>query len=93
MRKFTYRILAFATALAGGKVARKLTMKFRTRMDANLDPTSREARWVPVLTAAAIQAAIEAMVRASAKRGSAAAVAKATGEWPIVEQKAATAAT
>jgi Protein of unknown function (DUF4235) len=93
MRTFAYRILAFATALAGGRLARALTTKFRTRVDANLDPTAREARWVPVLTAAAIQAAIEATVRASAKRGSAAAVAKATGEWPAVEEKAATAAT
>jgi hypothetical protein len=93
MPKFLYRLLAFITALAGGKLARRLTTKFRTRVDADLDPTSREARWVPVLTAAAIQAAIEALVRAGAKRGSAAAVAKATGEWPIVEEKAVTAAT
>jgi hypothetical protein len=93
MRKFAYKMLAFATALLGGMAARKLMVHFRKRMDADLDPTSREARWVPVLTAAAVEAAIEAAVRASAKRGSAAAVAKATGEWPVVEQKAATAAT
>jgi hypothetical protein len=91
MRKLSYKILAILTATVGGKAAQKLTTKARTRVNPDLDPTSREARWVPVLAAAALSAAIEAVVRAGAKRGSAATVAKVTGEWPV-EQKAATAA-
>jgi hypothetical protein len=91
MSKLSYKILAIVTALVGARAARKLTTNLRDRVNPNLDPTSRQARWVPVLAAAALQAAIEAMVRASAKRGSAATVAKITGEWPA-EDKAATAA-
>jgi len=91
MRKVTYRILAIVSTTVSVMTARKLTTKFRNRLDPDLDPTSREARWAPVLAAAALQAALEGTIRAAAKRGTAATVAKIGGEWPV-EQKAATAA-
>jgi uncharacterized protein DUF4235 len=92
MRKLTYRILAIVSTTVGVMSARKLTTKFRNRLEPDLDPTSREARWAPVLVAAALQAAIEGTIRAAAKRGTAATVAKVSGDWPVQPKEAASAA-
>ncbi|MFI7075516.1 DUF4235 domain-containing protein [Micromonospora sediminicola] len=44
--------------------------------------TDEDRGWVEVLTAAALQGAIFALVKAAVERAGAAGVRKATGQWP-----------
>jgi hypothetical protein len=48
------------------------------------DPTRD---WAEVLLAAALQGAIYAFVRAAVDRAAAAGVARATGDWPVLDRK------
>jgi hypothetical protein len=49
-------------------------------------PTQRDASWVSVLSAAFLEGAIYAVVKAAAQRGSAQAFEHSTGVWPGEKQ-------
>ena len=85
MKKLLYKPLSLAFGVAGGILAGivfKQVWKVVAGEEDAPDATSEEYSWAEVLTAAALQGAIFAVVKAAVDRGGAAGVRKLTGEWP-----------
>ena len=85
MKKLLYKPLSLAFGVAGGILAGivfKQVWKVVAGEDEAPQATSEEYSWAEVLTAAALQGAIFAVVKAAVDRGGAAGVRKLTGEWP-----------
>jgi hypothetical protein len=82
MAKLLYKPLSLVVGLLGGILARALfkqAWKFVAHEDESPDPTDEDRRWGEVLTAAAMQGAIFAVVKAVTRRGTARAVRTVTG--------------
>ena len=85
MKKMLYKPLSLAAGVAGGILAGMLFKQVWKAVAGEEDApeaTSPEYSWGEVLTAAAIQGAIFAVVKAAVDRGGAVGVRKLTGEWP-----------
>ena len=85
MNKLMYKPFSIAFGVAGGIVAGlvfKQVWKALSGEDETPDATSRDYGWGEVLTAAALQGAIFAVVKAAIDRGGAAGVQRVTGKWP-----------
>ena len=85
MKRMLYKPLSLAFGVAGGILAGivfKQVWKVVAGEDEAPEATSEDYSWGEVLTAAAIQGAIFAVVKAAVDRGGAAGVRKLTGEWP-----------
>ena len=85
MKKLLYKPLSLAFGVAGGILAGivfKQVWKVVAGEEEAPEATSEEYSWAEVLTAAALQGAIFAVVKAAVDRGGAAGVRKLTGDWP-----------
>jgi hypothetical protein len=86
MVKALYKPLSLILGVLGGLMASKvfdLIWNRVARQDgAPPEPDQKEATWMMVLTGAAAQGAIYALVKAAVKRGGAQGVEKAVGTWP-----------
>lgn len=85
VKKVLYKPLSLAFGVAGGVLAGmvfKQVWKVVAGEDEAPDATSEDYGWAEVLTAAALQGAIFAVVKAAVDRGGATGVRKLTGEWP-----------
>lgn len=85
MKKALYKPLSVAFGVAGGilaGIAFKQVWKVVAGEEDAPEATSQDYSWAEVLTAAAIQGAIFAVVKAAVDRGGAVGVRKLTGEWP-----------
>jgi hypothetical protein len=85
MKKVLYKPLSLAFGVAGGVLAGmvfKQVWKVVAGEDDAPEATSQDYGWGEVLTAAALQGAIFAVVKAAVDRGGAQGVRKLTGEWP-----------
>jgi hypothetical protein len=85
MKKLLYKPLSLAFGVAGGVLAGivfKQVWKLVAGEDDAPQATSEDYGWGEVLTAAALQGAIFAVVKAAVDRGGAQGVRKLTGEWP-----------
>jgi hypothetical protein len=85
VRKALYKPFSIAFGVAGGIVAGlvfKQVWKLIAGETEAPEATSQEYSWGEVLTAAAIQGAIFAVVKAAVDRGGAAGVRRLTGDWP-----------
>jgi hypothetical protein len=85
MKKILYKPLSLAFGVAGGLLAGmvfKQVWKVVAGEDDAPEATSQDYGWGEVLTAAALQGAIFAVVKAAVDRGGAQGVRKLTGEWP-----------
>jgi len=85
VKKLLYKPLSLAFGVAGGIVAGavfKQVWKVATGDDDAPDATDQDKGWGEVLTAAAVQGAIFALVKAAIDRGGAEGVRKLTGTWP-----------
>jgi hypothetical protein len=85
VKKLLYKPLSLAFGVAGGILAGivfKQVWKVVAGEEEAPEATSEEYSWAEVLTAAALQGAIFAVVKAAVDRGGAAGVRKLTGEWP-----------
>jgi hypothetical protein len=85
VKKALYKPFSLAFGVAGGILAGivfKQVWKLVAGEDDAPEATSEEYTWAEVLTAAALQGAIFAVVKAAVDRGGAAGVRKLTGEWP-----------
>jgi hypothetical protein len=83
--KLLYKPLSLAFGVAGGIAAGavfKQLWKLATGDDDAPDATDADKGWGEVLTAAAVQGAIFALVKAAVDRGGAQGVRKLTGTWP-----------
>jgi hypothetical protein len=83
--KLLYKPLSLAFGVAGGVLAGvlfKQLWKVATGDDDAPDATDADKGWAEVLTAAAIQGTIFALVKAAVDRSGAQAVRKLTGTWP-----------
>ncbi len=84
-KKVLYKPLSLAFGVAGGLIAGavfKQVWKMVAGEDEAPEATSQDYGWGEVLTAAALQGAIFAVVKAAVDRGGAAGVRRLTGEWP-----------
>jgi len=90
VNKAVYKLLSLGTSVAGGVVAGAI-FKRLWKVTAGEDeaPTATDARrgWPEILTAAALQGAIFAVVHAAIERGTAEGTRKLTGVWPGDEDK------
>lgn len=90
MNKAVYKLLSLGTSVVGGVVAGAI-FKRLWKVTAGEDeaPTATDARrgWPEILTAAALQGAIFAVVHAAIERGTAEGTRKLTGVWPGDEDK------
>jgi len=80
-----YKPLSLAVSVAGGVIAGvvfKQVWKLATGDDDAPNATDHDKGWAEVLTAAAVQGAIFALVKAAIDRGGAEGVQKLTGDWP-----------
>jgi hypothetical protein len=85
VKKLLYKPLSLAFGVAGGILAGivfKQVWKVVAGEEEAPEATSEEYSWAEVLTAAALQGAIFAVVKAAVDRGGAAGVRKLTGDWP-----------
>ncbi len=85
MTKLLYKPLSLAFGIAGGLLAGALfkqVWKLIADEDEAPEATDEERTWTEVLTAAAIQGAIFAAVKAAVDRGGATGVRHLTGTWP-----------
>jgi hypothetical protein len=84
--KALYKLLSLLLGAAGGLLAGKIFdlvwRRIAGQQDAPPEPDQKETTWVKVLTGAAAQGAIFALVKAAVTRGGAVGVEKATGTWP-----------
>lgn len=84
-KKVLYKPLSLAIGVAGGLIAGavfKQVWKMVAGEDEAPEATSQDYSWGEVLTAAALQGAIFAVVKAAVDRGGAAGVRRLTGHWP-----------
>jgi Protein of unknown function (DUF4235) len=85
LKKMLYKPFSIAFGVAGGVLAGmifKQVWKVIAGEEEAPEATSQDYTWAEVLTAAAIQGAIFAVVKAAVDRGGAAGVRRLTGEWP-----------
>jgi hypothetical protein len=85
MTRLLYKPLSLAFGIAGGLIAGALfkqVWKLVADEDEAPEATDEERTWTEVLTAAAIQGAIFAAVKAAVDRGGATGVRQLTGIWP-----------
>ncbi|OKK22083.1 hypothetical protein AMK16_02370 [Streptomyces sp. CB00455] len=83
--KVTYKPVGLLAGMAGGMLAGaafKQAWKVLGNDDDAPDATDEARSWREILTAAAIQGAIFAVVKAAVDRGGATAVRRFTGAWP-----------
>jgi hypothetical protein len=82
--KLLYKPLGIALGLLAGSLGRKAFDSLWSLIDAGQPPeaTTQDAGWAKVLTAAALQAAIFAVVRAAVERAGATWFSDFTGVWP-----------
>jgi hypothetical protein len=92
VNKATYRVLTLGTSVLGGTVASaifKRLWKVTAGEDQAPSATDERHGWAEILTAAAVQGAIFAVVQAAIERGTAEGTRKITGTWPGDEDEAA----
>jgi hypothetical protein len=85
MTKALYKPLGLACGVLGGVLAGmafKQVWKVATGDEDAPEATDPDKSWPEVLTAAAVQGAVFALVKATVDRGGAAGVRKLTGSWP-----------
>jgi hypothetical protein len=85
VKKLLYKPLSLTFGVLGGVLAGvvfKQLWKLATGDDDAPDATDADKGWGEVLTAAAVQGAIFALVKAAVDRGGAEGVRKLTGAWP-----------
>lgn len=85
MNKLLYKPLSLATGVVGGLIAGavfKQVWKKISDDDDTPDALDQDRGWGEVLTAAALQGAIFALVKAAVDRGGAVGVRKLSGAWP-----------
>jgi hypothetical protein len=85
VKRLLYKPLSVTFGVAGGilaGVAFKQVWKLATGDDDAPDATDPDKGWAEVLTAAAVQGAIFALVKAAIDRGGAEGVNRLTGSWP-----------
>jgi len=83
--KITYKILSLLFSVLGGLLAGvvfKQAWKLAAGEDDAPDADDPDRGWAEVLTAAALQGAIFALVKAATQRAGAQGVRKTTGRWP-----------
>ncbi len=82
--KIAYRPVGLVTGMLGGLVAGAIFKRVwgAARDQDPPDPMQSEFGWREMLTAAAIQGVIYAVVKAAIDRGGARAFERWTGEWP-----------
>lgn len=85
--KILYRPVGIVTSVLAGLLAGSLfrAVWHKTVADDKSDPPTplqSEYEWREILTAAALQGAIYALVKAVTERGGARAFQRVTGEWP-----------
>jgi hypothetical protein len=85
MKKMLYKPVGFALGATAGLIAGfafKQVWRIVAGDDDAPDATDEDRGWGEILTAAAIQGAIFAVVRASVDRAGAQGIRRLTGEWP-----------
>jgi hypothetical protein len=85
VKKVLYKPLGLTFGVLGGLLAGmvfKQVWKLATGDDEAPGATDPDRGWAEVLTAAAIQGAVFALVKAAVDRGGAEGVRKLTGTWP-----------
>lgn len=85
MVKVIYKPLALVLGLVGGLLAKQVVTQIWKRVDDEPvppKPTQEGYSWKKILLASALQGAVLSTVKAAVSRGGAAAVSRATGEWP-----------
>ncbi|BAJ28071.1 MULTISPECIES: DUF4235 domain-containing protein [Kitasatospora] len=85
MVKILYKPLGLLLGALGGLTAGALFRRLWALLGHQEDapsPTDPERTWKEVLTAAALQGAVFALVKAAVDRGGAAATHRLTGTWP-----------
>jgi hypothetical protein len=85
VKKLLYKPLSLTFGVLGGVFAGvvfKQLWKLATGDDDAPDATDADKGWSEVLTAAAVQGAIFALVKAAVDRGGAEGVRRLTGTWP-----------
>lgn len=85
MARVLYKPLSLAVGVAGGVLASivfKQVWKRITGENEAPNATSEDYTWAEVLTAAALQGAVFAVVKAAVDRSGAAGFRKLTGTWP-----------
>jgi predicted metal-dependent enzyme (double-stranded beta helix superfamily) len=85
VKKVLYKPLSLGFGILGGILAGmvfKQVWKLATGDDDAPDATDQDKGWAEVLSAAAAQGAVFALVKAAVDRGGAEGVRKLTGTWP-----------
>lgn len=85
VNKIAYKPVGILLGIAAGSLAGavfKKVWQVASGDDDTPNATDEDRGWVEVLTAAALQGAIFAVVKAAVDRGGATGVRKMTGEWP-----------
>jgi hypothetical protein len=85
MNKLLYKPVSLSLGVAGGLLAGaifKQVWKLAAGEDDAPEATNQDYSWPAVLTAAALQGAIFAVVKAAVDRGGATGVKRLTGAWP-----------
>jgi hypothetical protein len=85
VKKVLYKPLSLTVGVLGGIVAGmvfKQVWKLATGEEEAPEATAQDKGWGEVLTAAAVQGAVVAFVKAVVDRGGAQGVRKLTGTWP-----------
>ncbi|WP_371484269.1 DUF4235 domain-containing protein [Kitasatospora sp. NBC_00315] len=85
MVKILYKPLGLLFGVLGGLVASAVFKRLWALLgheEAAPQPTDRDRTWKEVLTAAALQGAVFALVKAAVDRGGAAGARRLTGTWP-----------
>jgi hypothetical protein len=80
-----YKPISFGAGIAGGLLAGMVFRKVWRAMGHDGDrpePTAADSSWAEVLTGAALEAVIFAVVKTAVDRGSAQLYHRATGVWP-----------
>jgi hypothetical protein len=83
--KIAYKPVGILLGVAAGSIAGavfKKVWQMASGDDDTPNATDEDRGWVEILTAAALQGAIFAVVKAAVDRGGATGVRKVTGEWP-----------
>ena len=83
--KIAYKPVGILLGIAAGSIAGALFKKawqLASGADDTPNATDEDRGWVEILSAAALQGAIFAVVKAAVDRGGATGVRKVTGEWP-----------
>ena len=85
MKKLLFRVLSLGVSTLGGVLAAaifKRTWKLVAHEEEAPRATDPDHGWRQILTAAAFQGAIFAVVKAALDRGAAESARKLTGDWP-----------